>query len=133
MGCAAAAGGFGAARGGAGGGRLPPEPEADGADFATGAAAAAATAADCPGNGLDTGFGLEVVLGWVYQEENNSRHRRSLPWMDLQRARVYLWKLDAQHPVSFSQADGTSCLEVPRKVHEPRGSCMNRPSLPFRP
>ena len=61
MGCEGAAGGFGAARGRAGGARLPPEPDADGADFAIGTAAA--TAVDCPGNDLDAGFGLEVVLG----------------------------------------------------------------------
>jgi len=60
LGRAAAAGGFGTARGGAGGARIPPEldADADGAGFATGAA----TTADCPGNGLDAGFGLEVVL-----------------------------------------------------------------------
>ena len=62
MGWAAAGGGFGTARGGAGGARPPPELDADGAGLATGLAAAVAATADCPGNGLDAGFGFEVVL-----------------------------------------------------------------------
>jgi len=71
LGRAAVAGGFGTARGGAGGARIPPEvdADADGAGFATGAA----TTADCPGNGLDAGFGLEVAL-------DGPPARNSLPW-----------------------------------------------------